>query len=146
MASMATTPVCLGAIARPSMFSKSCLRAFSALAPLYAPRSGANLSKEKAAKEKAKKRKKKHTMYKQYDLRDAEQFTLCDAIRFVLEFGLEICSANYRTDTFEPSKWENQLQDPSTNVISSSKQRKTALLSEVKCGCLTPSKQISRYA
>ena len=61
------------------------MRSFSALAPLYAPRSGANLSKEKAAKEKAKKRKKKHAMYKQYDLRQAEQFTLCDAIRFVLK-------------------------------------------------------------
>lgn len=41
------------------------------------------MSKEKAAKEKAKKRRKKHTMYRQYDLREAEQFTLCDAIRSV---------------------------------------------------------------
>jgi hypothetical protein len=116
---MATTPVYLGTIARPSTFSKSCLRTFSVVAPYYAPRSGANLSKEKAAKEKAKKRKKKHTMYKQYDLREAEQFTLCDAIRFVLELGLEVCSANDRIDTFELSKWENHLQYPSTNVISS---------------------------
>ena len=84
MATMATTPLCLGAFAKPSTLSRSCLRSFSVLAPLYAPRSGANLSKEKAAKEKAKKRKKKHTMYKQFDLREVEQFTLCDAIRFVL--------------------------------------------------------------
>ena len=85
MAAMATTPICFGALARPSIFSRSCIRPFSAIAPLYAPRSGANLSKEKAAKEKAKKRKKKHTMYKQYDLREAEQFTLCDAMRYVLK-------------------------------------------------------------
>jgi large subunit ribosomal protein L1 len=88
MAAMATTPIYLGALAKPSTFSKSCIRPFSTIAPLYAPRSGANLSKEKAAKEKAKKRKKKHTMYKQYDLREAEQFTLCDAMRYVLKQSL----------------------------------------------------------
>ena len=82
MASMVITPYFLGATGRSSLLSRSCVRSLSAAAPLYAPRSGANQSKEKAAKEKAKKRKKKHNMYKQYDLREAEQFSLCDAIRF----------------------------------------------------------------
>ena len=90
MASMATKPSCLGVVFRHSMFSRTCVRSFSALAPLYAPKSGANVSKEKAAKEKAKKRRKKHTMYKQYDLREAEQFTLCDAIRSVLTWEQRI--------------------------------------------------------
>jgi len=66
--------------------ARSFVRPFSALAPLYAPRSGTKQSKEKAAKEKAKKRKKKHTLYKQYDLKEAEQFTLCDAIRYIKAF------------------------------------------------------------
>lgn len=50
--------------------------------PLLAPR-GSGANKEKLAKEKAKKKKKKHTMYKQYDLKEAEQFALCDAMRYI---------------------------------------------------------------
>jgi hypothetical protein len=90
MTSMATTPISLGSVIRHSTLSKSCLRSFSAWAPLHAPRSGANLSKEKAVKEKAKKRRKKHTMYKQYDLKEAEQFSLCDAIRSVSKTAGEV--------------------------------------------------------
>ena len=80
---MATTPLCLGAITRPSIFSRSCVRSFSALASLYAPRNAAKPSKEKLAKEKAKRKKKKHVNYRQYNLKEAEQFTLCDAMRSV---------------------------------------------------------------
>jgi hypothetical protein len=120
MAAMTTTPICFGALVRPSIFSRSCIRPFSAIAPLYAPRSGANLSKEKAAKEKAKKRKKKHTMYKQYDLREAEQFTLCDAMRYALKAELcEMFLTHGYSDIFEPLKWGGRLRCLNTNVTSS---------------------------
>lgn len=116
---MATTPMCLGSVVRHSALLKVCLRSFSIRAPQYAPRSGANLSKEKAAKEKAKKRRKKHTMYKQYDLKEAEQFSLCDAIRSVSKTSWTSALLTGPLDTFELSKWDDRLQYPSTNVISS---------------------------
>ena len=87
---MAVIPMCLGPVVRHGTLSKSCLRSFSTWQPLQVRRSGANLSKEKAAKEKAKKRRKKHTMYKQYDLKEAEQFSLCDAIRSVWKTAREV--------------------------------------------------------
>jgi hypothetical protein len=42
-------------------------------------------AKDRQAREKAKKRRKKHQNYKQYDLKDMQQFTLCEAIRLVLD-------------------------------------------------------------
>lgn len=65
--------------------SASHLSAF--FCPMLQTRSASNRpvsSKEKAARDKAKKKKKKHSMFKQYDLKDAEQFSLCDAMRFEL--------------------------------------------------------------
>ncbi|EXJ91953.1 hypothetical protein A1O3_00503 [Capronia epimyces CBS 606.96] len=60
-------------------------RSFSSVPILFAPRQGGG-SKDKAAKEKAKRRKKKHQMYKQYDLKEMEQFTLCEAMRYIKAF------------------------------------------------------------
>lgn len=71
--------------------SRTACRSFSSVPALFAPRQGAG-SKDKAAKEKAKRRKKKHQMYKQYDLNEMEQFTLCEAIRYVAPF-LPQCSS-----------------------------------------------------
>ena len=78
---MASPSLCLRSIIRSDALAKSFIRPFSTIPPLYAPRPGTTQSKEKAAKEKAKKKRKKHTMYKQFDLKEAEQFALCDAIR-----------------------------------------------------------------
>lgn len=37
----------------------------------------------KKKKDSEKKKKKPRTIYRQYDLKDTEQFSLCDAMRFV---------------------------------------------------------------
>lgn len=50
-----------------------------------APRKGSDRDKAKAAKQKMKLQRKKHPYYKQYNLREAERFALCDAMRFVLQ-------------------------------------------------------------
>lgn len=39
------------------------------------------MTKAKAAKVKAKLKRKKHPTYRVYDVREAEQFSLCDAMR-----------------------------------------------------------------
>lgn len=54
------------------------------------------MSKGKATKLKAKQQRRKHPGYKQYDLKDAEQFTLCDAMRYV-------CAILPLTSTDHPS-------------------------------------------
>ncbi len=41
------------------------------------------MTKVQVAKLKAKIQRRKHPMYRQYDVREAEQFTLCDAMRLV---------------------------------------------------------------
>jgi len=46
---------------------------------------GMNPQKNKKKGEETKKKKKVRTVYKQYDLKDAEMFSLCDAMRFVPE-------------------------------------------------------------
>ena len=74
-------PVGLKALSHKIPLPRQPSCSFSVLARLYAPRSRVNTSKEKAAKEKARRKKKKHSTFKQYDLREAEQFSLCDAIR-----------------------------------------------------------------
>ncbi len=78
---MASPSLYLRSIIRSEPLTKSFLRPFSTLPLLYAPQTGSKGNKEKAAKEKAKKKRKKYTVYKQHDLREAEQFALCDAIR-----------------------------------------------------------------
>lgn len=60
--------------------SRSATRSFStAPALLAAPRvlSG----KDKALKEKQKRRRKKHSNFVQYDMKQMEQFSLCEAMR-----------------------------------------------------------------
>lgn len=66
--------------------SASCAKHFST-SSLFAKapkkEKGKGISKAQAAKLKAKLQRKKHPMYRQYDIREAEQFTLCDAMRLV---------------------------------------------------------------
>lgn len=55
-------------------------RSFSSVPVLFAARPVS--AKDRAAKDKARKRKKKHRAYKQYDLKEMQQFTLCEAMRY----------------------------------------------------------------
>ena len=63
--------------------SLSLLRTFSRPLSTTPHLSAARVNKEKKALEKAKKKKRKHIFYKQHDLKEVEQFALCDAMRFV---------------------------------------------------------------
>ncbi len=42
------------------------------------------MSQAKVTKMKARQQRRKHPEYRQYDVKSAEQFTLCDAMRYVL--------------------------------------------------------------
>ena len=131
-------PPCIAAIARPSPFATSLVRRFSAFSPHLAQRSGANTSKEKAAKEKAKKRRKKYTMYKQHDLREIEQFTLCDAMRsVVLSLSDPSNALKAHLDTFELSRWEDHQKAPNMNAISNYGLRRTVPSFGTSYGFLT---------
>lgn len=66
-------------------------RSFSSIPVLFAPRHGTS-AKDKLAKEKAKRRRKKHQAYKQYDMKEMQQFTLCEAMRYVLVCSIDIQS------------------------------------------------------
>ncbi len=46
-------------------------------------KSSSNPQKNKKKGEETKKKKKARTTYKQYDLKELEQFSLCDAMRYV---------------------------------------------------------------
>ncbi|KIW91626.1 ribosomal protein L1 [Cladophialophora bantiana CBS 173.52] len=73
-------------------------RCFSSAPTLFAAGGSRPLSdKEKAAREKIKRRRKKHRAYKQYNLKDMEQFTLCEAMRYIkaFEVGREPDSPKY---------------------------------------------------
>ncbi|KAF7507330.1 hypothetical protein GJ744_010764 [Endocarpon pusillum] len=89
---MATGPSFLNAIIRTprsASLSKSCSRQLSTTSSLFAKLAkfkGKTMSKGKATKLKAKLQRRKHPGYKQYDLKDAEQFTLCDAMRYIRAF------------------------------------------------------------
>ncbi|KAI1615640.1 50S ribosomal protein L1 [Exophiala viscosa] len=61
--------------------SRTTTRSFSSIPVLFAPRGGSG--KDKSTKEKMKRRKKKHQFYKQYDLKEMQQFTLCEAMRYI---------------------------------------------------------------
>lgn len=61
-------------------------RSFSSVPVLFAPRQlSPGAAKERAAaKEKSKRKKKKYQFYRQYDKKDLESFTLCEAIRLAI--------------------------------------------------------------
>lgn len=70
----------------PSPVPASSTRHFSSTTFFFArvaSKGGKKITKEKAAKQAAKLKRKKHPEYRQYDLRGAEQFSLCDAMRYV---------------------------------------------------------------
>jgi hypothetical protein len=60
--------------------------------------------------EASKKKKKTRTTYLQYDLKDAEQFALCDAMRYADLMDPHVIRAKYATDTFELSKSDARLR------------------------------------
>ena len=70
-------------------------RQFSVVHQLQAMNSAVN--REKLQKERLKKRAKKRTNFRQYDLKQAEQFALCDAMRYIraFEVGRPPSSAKY---------------------------------------------------
>lgn len=70
-------------------------RQFSAVPRLQAMNSAVN--REKLQKERLKKRAKKRTTFRQYDLKEAQQFALCDAMRYIraFEVGRPPTSAKY---------------------------------------------------
>lgn len=76
---LAIRPACRAFTPAPFLAAapRTTTRSFSVLPHLQAQK----INKEKAAKEKAKKKRRKHPGYKQYDLKEMEQFTLCDAMR-----------------------------------------------------------------
>lgn len=77
---MATLPILSRFPAPSSSFLRTFACSFSSVPALFAPpKSGVN--KDKAAKERLKRRQKKHPKYKQHDVREVEQFALCDAVR-----------------------------------------------------------------
>ncbi|KAJ9604837.1 hypothetical protein H2200_010952 [Cladophialophora chaetospira] len=60
-------------------------RSFSSASVLSATGGSRQLSdKERAQREKAKRRRKKHRAYKQHNLKDMQQFTLCEAMRYTI--------------------------------------------------------------
>lgn len=69
--------------------SKTPTRSFSSIPVLFAPRGTS--AKGKQAKEKMRRRKKKHQFYKQYDLKEMQQFTLCEAMRCVDMHSITEC-------------------------------------------------------
>lgn len=71
---------CFTSVPRTTTTAAAC-RSFSSIPVLFAPRSSSKDNKQ--AKEKARRRKKKHQMYKQYDLKEIQQFTLCEAMRYI---------------------------------------------------------------
>ncbi|EXJ60848.1 hypothetical protein A1O7_05001 [Cladophialophora yegresii CBS 114405] len=64
-------------------------RSFSSAPALSATGGPRQLTdKDRAAREKVKRRRKKHRAYKQHNLKDMQQFTLCEAMRYIKAFEL----------------------------------------------------------
>lgn len=75
----------VGAIFTPSTQIRNYGSAKKIISKKSAPASTKNYNPQKNKKkgDAGKKKKKPSTMYKQYDLKDMDQFSLCDAMRFV---------------------------------------------------------------
>jgi large subunit ribosomal protein L1 len=91
---MSTAPICRATIAPTSVPFRTFSRGFSSRYPLQA---SSSVNREKLQKEKLKKRAKKRTTFRQYDLKNAEQFALCDAMRYIraFEVGRQPTSVKY---------------------------------------------------
>jgi len=55
---------------------------------------GSNPQKNKLKGEETKKKKKPRTTFKQYDMKELEQFSLCDAMRYVCMIPIRNVLAN----------------------------------------------------
>ncbi|RMZ79668.1 hypothetical protein DV738_g3232, partial [Chaetothyriales sp. CBS 135597] len=92
------------------------LRSFSTSPALEA----AKINKAKAQQEKLKKRRKRNPFFKTYNLNEMEQFSLCDAVRYLraFEVGKSPTSSKYevhvkfRTRKNGPVIRQNQMQLP----------------------------------
>lgn len=79
--------------------------------------SGGNKQMNKKKGEATKKKKKARSTYLQYDMKDADQFSLCDAMRYE---NLPLFFAGFKliqTDIFELLKLGGHLRRPSTNLL-----------------------------
>jgi hypothetical protein len=93
---MATAPSLLTAFnrcLRPIAYSSACTRNFSITTARFdgkvKPKSktpNRTPTKQQVVKLKQKKQRKRHPGYKQHDLSEAEQFSLCDAMRYAHHF------------------------------------------------------------
>ena len=91
-------------------------RSFSTSTSLFA----GGINKEKAKQEKLKKKRKRNPYWKTYDLKQMEQFALCDAIRYIkaFEVGRSPTSSKYeahikfRTKKNAPVVRQNQMHLP----------------------------------
>lgn len=92
---MATPPLCRATMTSTTIPFRITSRQFSSVSPVRAMNSAVN--REKLQKERLKKRAKKRTTFRQYDLKNAEQFALCDAMRYIraFEVGRPPASAKY---------------------------------------------------
>ncbi|ETN36369.1 ribosomal protein L1 [Cyphellophora europaea CBS 101466] len=101
----------------PSSSSSIC-RCFSTTPSAFAQQGKSR--KEKAAKEKLKKKRKRNPYYKFYNLKEMEQYTLCDAIQYLkaFEVGRSPDSSKYeahvklKTKKSGPVIRPNQVQLP----------------------------------
>jgi hypothetical protein len=72
------------------------------------------------------KKRKARTTYIQYDLREAEKFSLCDAMRYVIESGIRKVLL-IALGIYEPSKSDRNRRLSNTKWLSSSNPSRTAL-------------------
>jgi large subunit ribosomal protein L1 len=92
------------------------LRFLSTTAPRAAkkekppPSKRQNPQKNKKKSVETKKKKKASSEYKQYDMNNAEMFSLCDAMRYVLPAEASLGEPNTAVGIFGPSKWVRNQQ------------------------------------
>ena len=85
ISNMPTTALLRASPVPSPTFLRTFGRSFSSAPSLFAS-SKSNSSKEKALKEKQKRRRKRHATFKQHDLKEVDQFALCDAMRYIRAF------------------------------------------------------------
>ena len=67
---------------------------------------GQSSQKNKKKGEETKKKRKARTTYKQYDMKDAEMFSLCDAMRYVFPMMVLMDSSNEVPGSSGLLKWD----------------------------------------
>ena len=122
--------------AAPCTATATATRSFSSALILSASGTPRPLTdKEKSAREKFKRRKKKHRSYMQHDLKDMQQFTLCEAMRWAMESRGPRCraAADRNVDILKLSNSATTLILPNTTSTSSYAQRRMVPSSATPC-------------